>query len=81
MRAASASGSATLLEELKRMEEPGGVSPERTAGLAAFLASDRSNRLSARLLSAVWDDWERLEGHIEKIASSDVWALRRFPLN
>jgi 3-oxoacyl-[acyl-carrier protein] reductase len=81
MRAASASGGATLLQELKRMEETGGVSPDRAAGLAAFLASDRSNGLSGRLLSAVWDDWEHLEGQMEKIASSDVWTLRRVPLN
>jgi 3-oxoacyl-[acyl-carrier protein] reductase len=81
MSAASASGGATLLEELKRMEETGGVSPDRAAGLAAFLASDRSNGLSGRLLSAVWDDWEHLEGHIEKIATSDVWTLRRVPLS
>jgi NAD(P)-dependent dehydrogenase (short-subunit alcohol dehydrogenase family) len=81
MRAASASGGPALLQELKRMEETGGTSPERAAGLAAFLASDRSNGLSGRLLSAVWDDWEHLEGHIEKIASSDVWTLRRVPLN
>lgn len=81
MRAASAFGGSILLQELKRMEETGGVSPDRAAGLAAFLASDRSNGLSGRLLSAVWDDWEHLEGHIEKIASSDVWTLRRVPFN
>jgi len=81
MRAAAAAGGPTLLQELKRMEETGGVSPDRAAGLAAFLASDRSNRLSGRLLSAVWDDWEHLEGQIDKIATSDVWTLRRVPLN
>ena len=81
MRAASAYGGATLLQELKHMDETGGSSPDRAAGLAAFLASDRSNGLSGRLLSAIWDDWEHLEAHIEKIASSDVWTLRRVPLN
>jgi 3-oxoacyl-[acyl-carrier protein] reductase len=81
MRAASASGGPTLLKELKHMEETGGVSPDRAARLAALLASDRSNGLSGRLLSAVWDDWEHLEGHIDKISTSDVWTLRRVPLN
>ena len=80
MRAASASGGPTLLQELKRMDETGGVSPDRAAQLAALLASDRSNGLSGRLLSAVWDDWEHLEGHIDRIAASDVWTLRRVPL-
>jgi hypothetical protein len=37
--------------------------------------------LTGRLLSAVLDDWEHHEGHIEKIATSDVWTLRRVPLN
>ena len=81
MRAAASSGGVTLLRELKQMDETGGASPERAAGLAAFLASDRSSRLSGRLLSAIWDDWEHLEGQMEKITSSDVWTLRRVPLN
>jgi NAD(P)-dependent dehydrogenase (short-subunit alcohol dehydrogenase family) len=81
MRAAAAIGGPSLLRELKSMEETGGSSPDRAAGLALFLASDRSNRLTGRLLSAIWDDWEHLEGHMEKITSSDVWTLRRVPLN
>lgn len=80
MRAASQRGGPKLLEELKRMEATGGTSPDRVAGLAAFLASDQSNRLTGRLLSAVWDDWESFETRLEEIATSEAFTLRRVPL-
>jgi len=80
MRAAGGLGGSALLSEIKKMDQSGGASPDRAAGLAVFLASRRSNRLTGRLLSAIWDDWEHLENHMGKIASSDVWTLRRIPL-
>jgi NAD(P)-dependent dehydrogenase (short-subunit alcohol dehydrogenase family) len=80
MRTAGDSGGPKLNEELARMDKTGGVPPERAAGLTVFLASERSNRITGRLLSAVWDDWEHLDGKIEKIASSDAWTLRRVAL-
>jgi NAD(P)-dependent dehydrogenase (short-subunit alcohol dehydrogenase family) len=81
MRAAATSGGPTLLEELKQMQETGGASPDRAAGLAVFLASDRSDGLTGRLFSAIWDDWEHLEDHVQKIASSDMFTLRRIPFS
>lgn len=80
MRAAAQAGGAKLLKELKGMEETGGASPDRAAGLVVFLASDRSNRLTGRLLSAVWDDWEHWENSMEDIAASEAFTLRRVPL-
>jgi NAD(P)-dependent dehydrogenase (short-subunit alcohol dehydrogenase family) len=80
MRAAGPAGGPKLIEELKRMDETGGTAPERAAGLAAFLASERSGRLTGRLVSAVWDDWEHLENGIEEIAGSEALTLRRVPL-
>ncbi len=81
MRAASAVGGPRLLEELSHMDATGGVSPERAAALAVFLASDRSNGLTARLISSVHDDWEHLESRIPKIMDSDAGTLRRIPLD
>jgi len=81
MSAAGAAGGPALLEELRRMEETGGASADRAAALAAFLASERSNQLTGRLVSAVWDDWEGFESHAEKLVGSEVWTLRRVPLN
>lgn len=81
MRSAGESGGAQLLKELKRMEETGGVTPDRAAALTVFLASDRSGSLSGRLISALWDDWEHMDGRLEQLAASDALTLRRVPLN
>jgi 3-oxoacyl-[acyl-carrier protein] reductase len=80
MRAAGQAGGPKLLEELKQMAETGGVSPDRTAGLVAFLTSEGSNRLTGRLLSAVWDDWEHFADRLDEIAASEAFTLRRVPL-
>ena len=68
------------LEELKHMEETGGIPPERAAALAVFLASDRSNGLTGRLISAVHDDWAGLGSRIEEVMHSEAGTLRRVPL-
>lgn len=80
MRAAGEAGGPKLLEELKQMEDTGGASPDLAAGLAAFLASDQSNRLTGRLISAVWDDWRHLGDRMEEIAGSEAFTLRRVGL-
>jgi len=81
MRAAAPVGGPGLLKELENMDDTGGVTPERAAGITAFLASDRSSKLTGRLLSAIWDDWEQLDDQsIKKIAMSDAWMLRRMPV-
>lgn len=66
--------------ELKKMEETGGVPPDRAADLAVFLASDRSNGLTGRLISAVWDDWNSFEQRIPELMRSEAGTLRRVPL-
>lgn len=54
-----------------------GSSPEKAAALAVFLASDESDGLSGRLISAVWDNWQAVPRYIEDIMSSDLFTLRR----
>ena len=80
MRAAGAAGGPRLAAELKHMEETGGVAPDRAAALALFLASEESNSLTGRLISAIYDDWENLENRMGQIAGSDAWTLRRMPM-
>lgn len=80
MRQAGEAGGPKLLEELRRMEQTGGASADRAAELTAFLASDRSNQLTGRLISAVWDNWESLEEDGGKLSGSEAWTLRRVPL-
>lgn len=58
-------------------KENGGEPTDTGANLCVFLASERSDGLSGRLISAVWDNWETLDTHIEQVAGSDIYTLRR----
>jgi 3-oxoacyl-[acyl-carrier protein] reductase len=55
----------------------GGASMDRVADLALFLASDESKELSGKLISAVWDNWEQWQHHMDELSQSDVYTLRR----
>lgn len=61
----------------KRQREEGGVPLGKGAALAVFLASSRSDGISGRLLSAVWDDWAGLTDRRDDVAKSDLYTLRR----
>ena len=81
MRSSADAGGPKALTEIKKMEETGGVSAQRAAELAVFLASDRSNGLTGRLISAIHDDWKVFDQCIPDIMRSDAGTLRRIPLN
>jgi 3-oxoacyl-[acyl-carrier protein] reductase len=61
---------------LKQRDE-GGVPLDKATALAVFLASARSDGISGRLLSALWDDWAALPEKRDTLAKSDVYTLRR----
>ena len=81
LRKAGETAGAKAIEELKQMDESGGVSPERAADLAVFLASERSNGLTGRLISAVHDKWNEIDGRVADLIPADAWTLRRVPLD
>ena len=58
-------------------QRSGGVPLARGAELAVFLASAASDGITGKLLSAVWDPWPALGEHLEELADSDVYTLRR----
>jgi NAD(P)-dependent dehydrogenase (short-subunit alcohol dehydrogenase family) len=60
-----------------KQKEAGGAPLERGAALAVFLASKASDGITGRLVSAVWDPWERLGDHRADLERSDVYTLRR----
>lgn len=64
------------LEAAHIQAEKGGTPPELAAELALFLASDKSNDLTGRLISAVWDDWDNFN-NIDEIMKSSLYTLRR----
>lgn len=64
-------------ERSLKQQADGGAPPEKGAALAVFLASAASDGITGRLLSAVWDDWQHLPEHRERLNKSDVFTLRR----
>lgn len=60
-----------------QQHEKGGVPLEKGAALVTFLASAKSDGITGRLLSAVWDDWASLPAQREELSRSDVYTLRR----
>lgn len=69
-------GKAFYEKSLKQRDQ-GGTSPEVAAGMIAWMASEQSDGVSGRLLSAVWDPWKELPARREELAASDVYTLRR----
>ncbi len=66
------------LSSVRRKVAAGGDSAENAAGLVVFLASKRSEGLTGRLVSAVWDPWKSWNRRaIERIMKSDRYTLRR----
>jgi len=55
----------------------GGASLDNIANLALFLASESSQGISGKLISAVWDDWQEWPKHVEQLQASDAYTLRR----
>jgi NAD(P)-dependent dehydrogenase (short-subunit alcohol dehydrogenase family) len=64
-------------ERLLQQKRAGGVPLSKGAELAAFLGSARSDGITGKLLSAVWDPWEMLPEHLAELRDTDVYTLRR----
>ena len=63
--------------QAQQMLTRGGGVETRAVELAVFLASAASNGITGRLLSAVWDAWEKLPQRWPEIQKSDIFTLRR----
>jgi NAD(P)-dependent dehydrogenase (short-subunit alcohol dehydrogenase family) len=66
-----------FFDKALKQKESGGSSLDMGANLAAFLASDQSDGITGKLISAVWDDWAHWTEHVEELRTSDVYTLRR----
>jgi 3-oxoacyl-[acyl-carrier protein] reductase len=55
----------------------GGAPPELAAELCVFLASNRSDGITGKLISAMWDPWRKLTDHAVDLRNSDIYTLRR----
>lgn len=67
-------------DELKKaiqIKNEGANPPELAASLAVFLASDESDGITGKLISAVWDNWKDFGKNILNITNSSLFTLRR----
>jgi 3-oxoacyl-[acyl-carrier protein] reductase len=62
---------------VQKQKHSGGDSPVNAAALALFLASPESDGITAKLISAVWDNWQDFPSNRDELAKSDVYTLRR----
>jgi NAD(P)-dependent dehydrogenase (short-subunit alcohol dehydrogenase family) len=66
-----------FFEKSLKQKETGGTGLNICADLALFLASDASNGITAKLISALWDKWDHWPEHLEELDSTDIYTLRR----
>ena len=66
-----------FFQKNRQWKEKGATPPELGASLAVYLASSQSDGVTGRLISAQWDDWENLREHLDELAKSDIYCLRR----
>lgn len=64
-------------ERSLQQRELGGAGLDKGADLALFLASSKSDGITAKLISAVWDNWQQWPKYLDKLSSSDAYTIRR----
>ena len=64
-------------EKARELFAEGQGSTQQVTDLALFLASDQGRRITGKLISALWDNWEEWPNHMEELQQSDVYSLRR----
>jgi 3-oxoacyl-[acyl-carrier protein] reductase len=68
---------AAFFERSVEQKKSGGAGLAPGADLAVFLASDASDGITGKLISAVWDNWEVWPQHVTELRTSDIFTLRR----
>ncbi len=64
-------------ERALKQKAQGGAPLEKGAELAVFLGSVTSDGITGKLISALWDPWERLTDYLQELRQTDVYTLRR----
>ncbi len=67
----------SFYEQSLKQKEKGGSPLELGANLCVYLASQESDGITGKLISAVWDPWQSLEKYKNKLQNSDIYTLRR----
>ena len=64
-------------ERALQQKASGGVGLVKGARLAVFLGSADSDGITGKLISAIWDPWEKLDRYKADLEDSDIYTLRR----
>ncbi len=64
-------------ERALAQKKDGGAPLETGAKLCTFLLSKQSDGITGKLISAIWDPWERFGVHREELNRTDIYTLRR----
>jgi len=60
-----------------KQSQAGGVPLALGADLCVYLASEQSNGITGKLISAKWDPWSSLHKYRDELGATDIYALRR----
>jgi len=74
-RGAAAAGKAEF-ERASKQPRDSDAQLGKVLGLVEFLLSSKSDGITGKLISAVWDPWEKLD-EFKKDLNSDIYTLRR----
>jgi NAD(P)-dependent dehydrogenase (short-subunit alcohol dehydrogenase family) len=64
-------------EKALKQRETGGAPIEKGVDLCVYLASSASDGITGKLISALWDPWEKLGELRSELEKSDIYTLRR----
>ena len=68
---------AQFYEQSLKQVESGGAGFVNGVNLCLFLASVKSNKITGKLISAIWDKWESFDEKLNELINSDIYTLRR----
>jgi NAD(P)-dependent dehydrogenase (short-subunit alcohol dehydrogenase family) len=64
-------------QQALKQKQTGGSDLQKGADLTVFLGSSRSDGITGKLISAIWDPWLSLPEHLDELRRSDIYTLRR----
>jgi NAD(P)-dependent dehydrogenase (short-subunit alcohol dehydrogenase family) len=67
----------SFYERALKQRDTGGAPIEKGVALCVYLASPASDGITGKLISALWDPWEKLHDFRAELEGSDIYTLRR----
>jgi NAD(P)-dependent dehydrogenase (short-subunit alcohol dehydrogenase family) len=68
---------AEFYQKAIKQRETGGAPLAKGVALCVYLASPASNGITGKLISALWDPWDKLSDYRAELERNDIYTLRR----